>query len=126
MTMTNENPVAQIRRINDQGDRYESIVLWCPGCEHDSALLYGHKVGGLHMLPISGDGKKRPTWQWNRDMVTVTLSPSILTQTTRGEEPFVCHSFLQESVWHFLEDSTHPLAGQHVPMVPLPDWVVRD
>lgn len=37
-----------------------------------------------------------------------------------------CHSFLSEGVWQFLGDSAHYLAGQSVPMVPLPDWLVRE
>ena len=32
-----------------------------------------------------------------------------------------CHSFLRDGVWEFLPDSAHRLAGQHHPMVPLPD-----
>lgn len=35
-----------------------------------------------------------------------------------------CHSFLRAGVWDFLSDSAHKLAGQKVPMVPLPDWMV--
>ena len=34
-----------------------------------------------------------------------------------------CHSFLVDGVWQFLGDSAHALAGQNVPMVPLPDWL---
>src|ERR1044072_4953064 len=36
-----------------------------------------------------------------------------------------CHSFLKNGQWEFLSDSAHKLAGQTVPMVPLPDWLVR-
>lgn len=36
-----------------------------------------------------------------------------------------CHSFIRNGVWEFLQDCAHPLAGQHVPMVPLPDWLCR-
>lgn len=36
-----------------------------------------------------------------------------------------CHSFLRKGVWEFLDDSTaHRLRGM-VPMVPLPNWLVR-
>lgn len=37
-----------------------------------------------------------------------------------------CHSFLRNGVWEFLGDCAHSLAGQKVPMVPLPDWVVKE
>lgn len=35
-----------------------------------------------------------------------------------------CHSFLKKGQWQFLNDSAHSLAGQTVPMVPLPDWLM--
>jgi hypothetical protein len=35
-----------------------------------------------------------------------------------------CHSFLRAGVWEFLSDSAHSLAGQNVPMVPLPDFLM--
>lgn len=37
-----------------------------------------------------------------------------------------CHSFIKNGVWQFLNDCDHKLAGQHVPMVPMPDWCVRE
>lgn len=129
------NPVAQLQGITHGDDRYDAITLWCPGCQYyrdgdpDPA-------GGLHMLPVTGDGSKRPTWSFDGNLQAPTLAPSILTRTehTRryidGELKdvgrFVCHSFLRNGVWEFLGDCTHPLAGQHVPMVPLPDWVVHE
>lgn len=36
-----------------------------------------------------------------------------------------CHSFLRVGRWEFLTDSAHRLAGQTVPMVPLPDWLCK-
>lgn len=115
------NPVAVIRGVSDQEDSYKGIFVWCPGCEYTSDD--GRKVGGLHLLPISGNTKKRPTWKWNGDLVRVTLSPSIITKINRKKR-FVCHSFLQDGYWWFLGDCTHSLARQTVPMLPLPDWVV--
>lgn len=116
-------PVAQIRRIEDKIDRYESIVIWCPGCQ--LARPDGTTHGGLHMLPISGDSTKRPTWNWNGNLESVTLTPSILTKINRADGVVICHSFLTNGVWNFLADSTHELSGKNVPMVELPDWVVR-
>lgn len=117
------NPVAQIIKVKDGEDRYHALMIWCPGCEYTDSD--GHKFGGLHMLPVSGDASKRPTWDWNKDLVVVTLNPSILTKTTRDQNEFVCHSLLQEGRWQFLSDCTHELANQTVEMVPLPDWVTR-
>jgi len=122
MTTPIENPVAMLRSINDHTDIYKGIFLWCPGCEYERE---DRKVSGLHLLPISGDGSKRPTWKWNGKLDTVGLEPSILTRTKRPDE-FICHSFLRNGVWQFLGDCTHDLKNQFVPMVPLPDWVVRE
>jgi hypothetical protein len=113
---------AIVRQVDDHGHIYQAILVWCPGCE--STAEDGHKQGGLHMLPVSGDSADRPIWTWNNDLELVTLDPSILTKHGGDEFPeFVCHSFLRNGVWEFLGDCTHSLAGQHVPMVPLPDWV---
>jgi Family of unknown function (DUF6527) len=122
--MPRRRPVAQIRRINDHGDRYQAIVLWCPGCEYTDEED-GKKYGGLHMLPVTGTGQKRPVWGWNGDLEKVTLNPSILTHYGTDGEQFTCHSFLRDGQWQFLGDCTHALAGQTVPMLPLPAWVTR-
>lgn len=37
-----------------------------------------------------------------------------------------CHSFLKAGVWDFLTDSGHSLAGQKVPMMPMPDHFFGD
>lgn len=121
ITMT--SPVAAVRQINDQGSRYDVIILWCPGCEY---VVGNRKVGGAHMLPISGDKKKRPTWDWNGDLVKVTLNPSVLTKFSRANEKFVCHSFLRNGMWQFLGDCTHRFKNQIVPMSVLPDWLIPD
>lgn len=111
---------AQITTLNDQTESYKAIMLWCPGCEKTTSLVYVR--GGLHLLPVTGDPTKRPVWGWNGDLEKVTLSPSILTRN--GDD--ICHSFLKDGVWDFLPDSTHKYAGQKVPMVPLPEWAVRN
>lgn len=115
--------VAVIHHVTYGSDTYDAIVVWCPGCEYEDE---GRKVGGLHMLPISGDASKHPVWGWNKDLKKVTLSPSILTHHSRGEgAEFRCHSFLVDGQWKFLSECSHKLANQTVPMVQLPDWVVK-
>ena len=118
-------PFAIVRKVLDGGDRYHGLLIWCPGCEYIDEDN-GRSYGGLHMLPVSGDKKKRPVWKWDGNLEKVTLSPSILTKFGRGDERFVCPSFLKNGVWQFLNDSTHRLAGKSVPMVPLPDWVTQE
>jgi Family of unknown function (DUF6527) len=115
--------VAMIRRFDDHGDLYHGIMLWCPGCEERNPE---RRRGGLNMLPVSGDSSKRPTWTWNGNLEAVTLSPSILCQMKLPELNFVCHSYLTDGIWNFLNDCTHDLAGKQVPMMPLPEWVTHD
>lgn len=116
------NPVAIVRHVIDGDSRYDAIMLWCPGCQTvDDERVYG----GLHMLPVTGVKEARPTWDWNGDLVFVTLTPSILTHTTRDGKEFICHSFLKAGKWQFLGDCSHSLANQTVDMIPLPDWVVK-
>ncbi|QIM22963.1 hypothetical protein G7075_19995 [Phycicoccus sp. HDW14] len=96
----------------------------CPGCARGGDV-------GLHMLPVGGDVPEgRARWDFDGDLETPTLSPSILTRYTMhgtdGPREWVCHSFLRAGVFEFLTDSTHPFAGQQVPLPDLPDWAVRE
>lgn len=88
------------RTATGNGRRYWHV--WCPGCEEV------HSVSD-HWTVTEHDGG------------TLTVDPSILL--TRPPLPDRCHSYLRGGVWEFLGDSTHALAGQKVPMVPLPDYM---
>lgn len=126
------NPIAQVRGISRDGQHYEALVFWCPGCEFDTEE-HG-KQGGAHMLPITGSGPgvgDQPSWTFNGDAERPTLSPSILSKVphrrVNGEvAPLVCHSFLRGGQLEFLSDCTHQYAGQTVPLPPLPDWLVKE
>lgn len=131
------NPVAQIRGINDpKVGHYDAIVFWCPGCEQPTEDGI-EMQGGLHMLPVNS-AVKTPQWTWDGNLDAPTLSPSILTSMAHARrrsapgEPlvdvgqFTCHSFIRGGQIEFLSDCTHALAGQTVPLPPLPDWCVRE
>lgn len=94
--------------------------LWCPAC--DSAVMIND------------------SWGWNGDGEKPTFTPSILVggiQWNEGDdfyksshrvmpgEPITCHSFLTDGVWHFLDDCTHEHAGQEMPAVDLPPWLLE-
>ena len=77
--------------------------MWCPGCED------------MHVISNA--------WSFDGDHEAPTFSPSILVNYGRvGPDGMkrACHSFVVAGQWQFLSDSTHPLAGQTVPMVPIP------
>lgn len=93
------------------------VFTWCPGC--DSLHQFRTKHAGGESLG--------PTWGWDGNLEAPTFAPSYLTWTgDRNNPTSCCHSFLTAGVWNFLGDSTHALAGQQVPMVPLPDWLVTE
>lgn len=107
--------VALLRTVSvpSEGREYKALMFACPGCAESGG-------DGVHMLPVAGDAQ--PGWDWDGSLEAPTLSPSILTTSHDGQ----CHSFLRAGVFEFLTDSTHSLAGQHVPMPPLPDYVLHE
>lgn len=78
-----------------------------------------------------------PKWDFNGDMDKPTFSPSLLVNFDNWDPPVnpenlaqwhenpwqqkrvkhVCHSYVRDGVWQFLDDCTHELAGQNVPML---------
>lgn len=114
------NPVAMLRHVSDGEKRYDALMFCCPGCAGDGGT-------GLHMLPVNAtDSAGRPKWTWDGNLEAPTLDPSILTRWGPSEKNNVCHSYLRNGVIEFLDDCTHVYAGQHVPLSPLPDWVVHE
>ena len=102
--------------LADYGD---SVAFWCPGCDD------------VHAVNVHSD--TRPRWGYNGDPASPTFTPSILLRTGRavdptfvpepGDPPEVCHTFVTDGRIQFLDDCTHALAGQTVPLPPYP---VRD
>jgi hypothetical protein len=80
-----------------------SVWMWCPGCEDT------HRI-------VIGDDK----WTWDSSETAPTFAPSILVEYGDGRR---CHSFIEHGVWQYLNDCTHSLASQHVPMVEVPGWM---
>lgn len=102
--------------IRDGQPNGRGVWVWCPGCEEASIFHVAREDGSL---PAFG-----PCWEWDGNLESPTISPSLLTQGGRQGSGHVCHSFIRDGKWEFLTDSTHALAGQTVPMVPLPDWLL--
>ena len=89
--------------------------VWCPacGCPHTfntNVEWYTRAHPGLS------------TWTFNDDVDKPTFSPS-MGFNFRGVYTHLprCHSFLQDGQWRYLNDCTHELAGQTVPVPPYPD-----
>lgn len=83
---------------------------WCPACN------------AIHAIAV-GEGAP-PRWEFNGDkMVAPTFEPSVRHNTgplQEGGPDRICHYFLRNGQLEFCSDSTHALAGQTVPLPPLP------
>lgn len=88
-------PVIDLHHVEGEGNAW---LFWCPGC-------------ATHHAPAVA--------RWSRAGSTTspTLSPSVVTEYADGRR---CHLFVREGKLVFLDDCTHALAGQTVPMEPIP------
>lgn len=84
--------------LNVDGSHY-AWLIWCPACDS----------------PHHFD----PRWTFNGDHERPTFRASMLVRGVDGAQETVCHSFLTDGEWQFLEDCTHASKGQRVPV---PDW----
>ncbi len=84
-----------------------AYLLNCPGCQMDHVIYT--KNNERHTGPI---------WTFNNDMESPTFSPSLLVKYNWGknDRKVVCHSFIRDGHWQFLNDCTHHLKGKTVPM----------
>lgn len=110
------NPVAQLRpwRGEDAGGQPctgTMLMLWCPGCEDQHAPEVVNQA--------------ITHWGFNGSVTAPTIDPSLLVHVFGEADPRKCHSMLIDGVWQFLDDTYHELRGQRVPLVPLPDWLVK-
>lgn len=108
---------SKLRTVNDHGKVYQALMFVCPGCVAGGPEGYD----GVHMLAVNvSEDIGKPSWNWNGNLESPTLSPSILSDGYSK-----CHSYLTEGVFDFLTDSEHPLSGQKVPIPDLPSWAVE-
>jgi hypothetical protein len=112
----------KLRTVRDEKRNvtYQSLMFVCPGCVA-GATSSGYE--GIHDLPVNVPSDLnigKPSWTFDGNTDCPTLSPSILTHESKVHAR--CHSFLEQGVFRFLDDCTHPLVGQHVPMPDLPTW----
>lgn len=70
-------------------------------------------------LPIIRSGARAGAkcWTWNGSTTAPTLKPSISTEGVDEDgKPFVCHVWVTDGMVKFLDDTTHELRGQTVPL----------
>lgn len=79
-----------------------NYYFWCDGCKE------------LHPFTC-GNSNGRPTWQFDGNLEKPTFHPSLL-MVGAG-----CHLFLKEGIIEYLNDCTHHLKGQKVPLPLIPE-----
>lgn len=65
-------------------------------------------------------------WNFNGDLNSPTISPSLLVRYPTKNKMLICHSFINDGKIKYLHDSTHELAGKTVEIpdfeILYPDW----
>lgn len=82
-----------------------SYWFWCPGCNQ------GHKY-------VVGTGPSTVHWTFNGNMDKPSFAASLLQLCEKR-----CHLFVTDGRIVYCADCWHPLAGQTVDMVELPQWL---
>lgn len=100
------NPLLSKRKWLDGHVYYH----YCPGC---------NTIHGIWTEQTSG-----PNWTFNGNMEKPTFTPSV--RCMGGQNQTTCHYFVTDGIQKFCPDSPHALAGQEIPLYPLPDWVVKE
>lgn len=104
------------------------LLFHCPGCD------------SLHTVAVEQPNSLGARWSWNGDVERPTFAPSLLIRWTQWDPPAhtqdkvtrgeivqrevhcCCHSFIRDGMIQFLNDCTHALAGQTVPLPDMPGW----
>lgn len=91
---------------------------WCPGCDE------------AHAINTDAPNSVGAKWSFDGNVDKPTFSPSVNIKTNTPDmgakyQPnactSVCHYFVKAGEIQFLGDCTHALAGQTVPLPPLPE-----
>ena len=78
-------------------------MFFCPGCKC------------YHYVIVKAGNLPSPVWGWNGSMDKPTFTPSIRV-SCGSPEGSVCHSFVRDGSIQYLDDCTHALKGQTVPL----------
>lgn len=119
------NPLIRHVVIDAHGDLHDAYYWWCPGCEAFDPRRSGAGTHMFHIPPWTFDGNfDAPTFEASYLSYGWEAPPEAAARGIKGAPR--CHSFVRLGRIQYLGDSEHPLAGQTVDMVPLPDWLCTD
>lgn len=112
-----------VRRISEDSDATEptgqlQLWFWCAGCQAPHAA---------NVQRADGD-QEAPLWTWDQNLDAPTISPSVRIQSNfkDGTPSQVCHFMLEAGQQRFLNDCTHKLVNQTVPLEDMPDWLANE
>ena len=95
-----------------KGELIVMLGAHCPACDFEHSFRIGAEYWSREGLAV---------WEFDGNYERPTFTGSMLSKSPSGRR--LCHSFLENGRWRFLEDCTHALAGQaDIPMVPIKDW----
>lgn len=77
------------------------LSLWCPACKM------------AHTIDLNSTRH----YKWNGNQENPTVFPTI----NYRNEDYKCKSIVGHGQWHYLSDSTHLLAGQHMDVPDFPE-----
>lgn len=97
--------MAKVEEIHEGGE----WLFVCPGCK------CGHSFNTVANRS-NGVGGLMPVWTFNGDVDKPTFRASLLVRWNQNGVPQICHSFVTDGMIQFLNDCTHELAGQTVPL----------
>lgn len=99
------------REFKSDGKHIAAYFVYCPACLR------------AHRFIVENEQDPKHIWVFDGSMEAPTFNPSLLVESggfAPGSKDEICHSYLQEGIWKFQQDSTHHLAGQAVPMIDFP------
>ena len=106
-----------LRIVNFHGDEgyIAYLAALCPACNLEHEFRVDLEEHGKWKNEF-GD---KDVWEFNGNYDSPTFSPSMLANKNNFDvyKP-ICHSIVKNGVWEFLDDCTHEMAGQDVPMIP--------
>ncbi len=97
-------PGVEVCPEEDTGTNY---WFWCDGC--DTHHVFTTK---LH----KGQPWSDPKWDFDGNMESPTFSPSLRVRSGSPLGQTTCHLFLRKGMVQYLNDCTHHLKGQTVPV----------
>lgn len=122
----------KVKSVVDREGRFVGYSFFCPGCRQRHTVPLSPVPDGEVESPYNAG---QAHWYFSGTLEEPTFSPSIHIRTGHYAQPvhktcwctgemecpqprecFVCHSFVRDGMIEYLNDCTHALAGQRVPL----------